>query len=252
MMKKVIRLTESDLTRIIKRVISESGSIDRVDSDVLNSMSRCSYSEYQVPNTDHLDWATKIFHDAIYGVGTDINPFIVAISKLKNLKNFCGVAQRYKKKYNTSLSTDIIDEMDVNFKRQVAISVNALDATLDSQKTTQTNQVKPISNTRPTSCSELKNLAVGRGDAFGLELVKNELFPRSQKTKGDDYAYVKVCYSQVGKNHSGPSPKQNWIESTDPKQKTSIINHLKTRDFMGSYQDDKNPWKKQSGQTWTR
>jgi hypothetical protein len=118
-------------------------------------------------------------------------------------------------------------------------------------------QIKPISNTRPTTCPELQKLSVGRFDRFGLNLVKNELFPASEKTKGDDYAYVelyngKVCYCQVGKNYGGPSPKQSWSESTDPKQKSAIINHLKNADFMGSYQDDKNPWKKSSGGTYTR
>ena len=78
-MKKVIRLTESDLTKIIKRVIKEQSSV----SNPSNSSVIAIYNEIV---------------EAVEGFGTDPNKLLLAIIKLNNQNEFKYLLTLFKDK----------------------------------------------------------------------------------------------------------------------------------------------------------
>jgi hypothetical protein len=103
-MKKVIKLTESDLTRIVKRVIME----DQSNSSVITI-----YNE---------------IIDAVEGWGTDPDGVLSAIKKLKNQNEFKYLLTLFKDK-KTGYS-DFFEMINEEYERDNAEDVESLIATL--------------------------------------------------------------------------------------------------------------------------
>ena len=235
-MKKVIRLTESDLMKIVKRVINEQSEQDPIKTVESTIYKFCSRS---VNKSNNLDWAVKNLHDAIYGLGTNLSLIQNAIAKLKTMTNFCQVVNEYKEKYKVSLLEDLRGEIDPKLFWYI---LEAFD-TLEGYKPAKPKIIFP------TTCSELN----GKSFTYkqNWKLVQMDFVPYySNKTnydpESDIYAYAelwndKVCYCIVGKNGNlGPNSK--WLESTDNKQKQSIRNKLwevgnNNSDSMSRYED---------------
>ena len=78
-MKKIVRLTESDLARIIKRVIKEQSSV----SNPSNSSVIAIYNQIV---------------EAVVGIGTDPDAVLSAIKKLKNLEEFSYLSELFRNK----------------------------------------------------------------------------------------------------------------------------------------------------------
>jgi hypothetical protein len=130
-MKKVIRLTESDLVRLVKKVINEQDLIGMANQ-ILNGFGDsntkvkkfcdlCKKSKAQ-PHPRSTRFADAI-RDAVQGVGTDEESIYHVFDSLsqqvpdgKKFDEFCSLVKTYQKSYNvdlyTDLSSDISDESE--------------------------------------------------------------------------------------------------------------------------------------------
>jgi hypothetical protein len=171
-MKKVIRLTESDLVRLVKRVISEqdiigmanqilSGSGDS-NTKVKEFCDLCKKSKAQPhPRANRF---ADVIRDAVQGVGTNEESIYHVFDSLEQqvrhgggdsyFDEFCSLVKAYQQSYNvdlyTDLSSDISDESEwVRIMRPIR-SLLTLDrmSSGDARPSNQTTSM-PKSPTRP-------------------------------------------------------------------------------------------------------
>ena len=128
-MAKIIKLTESDLTRIVERVLSEqitpsqamkgafqgatgmapviqtiitliNGS-DAASKKVWKIINTCEKNNF--PMTVRTNKIADTIYNAITGLGTDENAVYSAMSQPRTLDEFCGVAKSYVSSYGEKL-----------------------------------------------------------------------------------------------------------------------------------------------------
>jgi hypothetical protein len=178
-MKKVIRLTESDLVRLVKKVINEQDLIGMANQ-ILNGFGDsntkvkkfcdlCKKSKAQ-PHPRSTRFADAI-RDAVQGVGTDEESIYHVFDSLsqqvpdgKKFDEFCSLVKTYQKSYNvdlyTDLSSDISDESEwVRIMRPIrdlliADRMSSGDARPSNQTPTQT-PTKPFPRTTTNPASKM-------------------------------------------------------------------------------------------------
>ena len=121
-MKKVIRLTESDLVKLVKKVIKEqdligmanqilSGSGDS-DTKVLEFCNICKKSNLIFyKDTGRVNQFADQIRDAVQGVGTNEESIYKVFEDLESFDEFCGMVMAYEDSYNVDLYTDLSDDI---------------------------------------------------------------------------------------------------------------------------------------------
>ena len=160
-MKKVIKLTESDLIRIVKRVIKEQSDSKLGDSKRLNEQTSSIFTGGYSPagdvmtgsshkavkavfdscrNVPQLSINTNGIVDSIYkgiqGLGTDERLITGALSSIRDLNTFCTAVKNYKTTYGVDLYSDLDGDIDQE--------------TVWSQISRILRNLKPTSGTKPT------------------------------------------------------------------------------------------------------
>ena len=104
-MKKVIRLTEYDLTRIVKRVLKEESEVIKIKAwdNLTNSLNGGSRSQYNFDTTNHTLKNNRVFFNAQI-VGTDGKNDQGTLSR-GILSCRCGSTANYLNVENSSLGT---------------------------------------------------------------------------------------------------------------------------------------------------
>jgi len=123
-MKKIVRLTERDLTRLVKRVMNESvifdelkGFFDRCGSQSPTSTSNRIADEiydsisYQSP-TSTLGKMAQGATLGLSGIGTDEKKLIGAFKKMKTFDEFCSTKNSYLRIYKSVMLNDINGDVD--------------------------------------------------------------------------------------------------------------------------------------------
>jgi hypothetical protein len=179
-MKKVIRLTESDLVKLVKKVISEQDLIGMANQ-ILNGSGTsgqkvkefcdlCKNSKAQPkPRSNRF---ADVIRDAVQGVGTNEEKIFWVFDGLSSQANdgekfdeFCSLVKSYQQSYNvdlyTDLSSDISDESEwVRIMRPIRDlliadrpRINNMMSSASNQKTSNvpTSQPKSSSPKSPTS-----------------------------------------------------------------------------------------------------
>ena len=127
-MKKVVRLTESDLTRLVKRVITESTN-DSLLQDIYYKLSKCPSGSKASSAIDAIDIAQRMF-DAlddnaaipIFGA-TNERAMREQLKKIKTYKDMCAVSQMYRKLNNSSLIADIDGDYDLGSLTEILTDI---------------------------------------------------------------------------------------------------------------------------------
>jgi len=169
-MSKIIKLTESDLKRIVQRVIQEqtepktlynaatgilptgasagalSGILSIINGGgpasqkVKTIVSKCSTSNY--PITARTNKIADNVYNAIAGLGTDESAVYRALRTPTTLDEFCGVVKSYKSSY----SQDLYSALDGDFDSEsewVQIMRPLRDVSLKSQQLANTKKSTP-------------------------------------------------------------------------------------------------------------
>jgi hypothetical protein len=102
-MKKVIRLTERDLTRIVKRVINEQGLLDKVKNKV-NSLvnnggsglnrTKLEKMGYDLTPGSFLDENKPLYDSGVSSVGNSVSAADLQLNKNLKDKQICGDCNR--------------------------------------------------------------------------------------------------------------------------------------------------------------
>lgn len=135
-MAKIIKLTESDLRRIVKKVIKEQTSTEeRVqkavtayitlglselptlingsgtsDVKVKEICNICNNSKVQI--TQQSNQQADTIRDAVQGAGTNEQSIFDVIKSLRSVQEFCALSKSYLQSYGVDLYTDLDDDID--------------------------------------------------------------------------------------------------------------------------------------------
>ena len=168
-MKKVIRLTEADLTRIVKRVLKEQTSSDYIKnvvagnvggaaSDMVGMLStiingsgyasqkvksiinKCSGSNF--PITAQTNKIADSIYNAVSGLGTNENMVYSAMRTPRSVDEFCGVVKSYKSSYGEDLYTALDGDFDSE-SEWVEIMKPLRDVVLKSQQSAKAKNTQP-------------------------------------------------------------------------------------------------------------
>jgi hypothetical protein len=159
-MKKIIKLTESDLTRLVKRVMSEQTGVNKfiqLNSDLLNMMlgngtaakniqkvlNRCKRSKTSPTSTSN-GIADKINY-GVQGAGTYESTVYAALKRVKNSDELCTVSKSYQQRYGESLW----EALDGDFDSQKEWSV--ISRIISNLLTNEKKKFKPVP--KPTGSS---------------------------------------------------------------------------------------------------
>ena len=131
-MRRTIRLTERDLTRLVRRVINESAVFDELKAYYSMCVS-------QLPNPRSNKLADLIY-DSIDGLGTDEVKLISVFKEMKTFDEFCSTIQSYSKSYRSDMLNDIDNDVDTdNIWKELGRSVRNLYYMKDETKTGTTS-----------------------------------------------------------------------------------------------------------------
>jgi len=118
-MKKIVRLTERDLTRLVKRVMNESvifdelkGFFDRCGSQPPTSTSNRIADEIYDSLTPDSSTLFKIASLGSSTLGTDEVKLIGAFKKMKTFDEFCSTKNSYFRIYKSDMLDDIDGDVD--------------------------------------------------------------------------------------------------------------------------------------------
>ena len=134
-MRRTIRLTERDLTRLVKRVMNESVIFD----ELKGFYGKCEWGEYNVPHRKFQPTsrsnsiADEIYDSIAYqsptsikdkiwavaslgssGIGTDKDKLIGAFKKMKTWSEFCSTKVSYSRLYKSDMLNDIDGDVDTD------------------------------------------------------------------------------------------------------------------------------------------
>ena len=190
-MKKVVRLTESDLANLVKRILIEQSAGDTVSTalsginpvagaagrvipiltNIINGggaasqkvnqiFTACKGSKYPInQNTNKI--ADSIYN-AVTGLGTNENMVYKALQSIRTADELCGVIKSYQSSYNQDLYAALDGDFDSE-SEWVQIMRPLRDVVLKSQqsmkqkqsptplKTGQRPTPKPVPGQRPTT-----------------------------------------------------------------------------------------------------
>jgi uncharacterized membrane-anchored protein YjiN (DUF445 family) len=113
MAKKIIRLTEADLTRLVKRVIKEQlgemgGNSYKAVEQVINSCN----SRGRGNSSNKTNGIADTIYQSVNGVGTDEERLISAFNSILNMDELCSVAADYQSTYGESLFSALDGDID--------------------------------------------------------------------------------------------------------------------------------------------
>jgi hypothetical protein len=126
-MRRTIRLTERDLTRLVKRVMNESVIFD----ELKGFYDRCGFHQNHQPTSSSNKIADDIYDSIAYqspksgweefkqvasyglsGIGTDKEKLIGAFKKMKTFNEFCSTKNSYFRLYKSDMLNDIDGDVD--------------------------------------------------------------------------------------------------------------------------------------------
>jgi hypothetical protein len=114
-MTKIIRLTESDLVNLVKKVMNEQEK-DPASGDAAVQIDgichKCSLNS-QIKITQRSNELADKINDAIDGPGTDFDSLVTWLKSIQNYTELCAVCKSYESSYGETLA-DAIDS-DVDF-----------------------------------------------------------------------------------------------------------------------------------------
>ena len=179
-MTKVIKLTESDLTRIVKRILIEQSAGDTVSTalsginpvagaagrvipiltNIINGggaasqkvnqiFTACKGSKYPInQNTNKI--ADSVYN-AVTGLGTNENMVYKALQSIRTADELCGVIKSYQSTYNQDLYAALDGDFDSE-SEWVQIMRPLRDVVLKSQQSMKQKQSSnSVTGQRPTS-----------------------------------------------------------------------------------------------------
>jgi len=179
-MKRIVKLTEDDLTRIVRRVISEQptvgaavgsvvsgvGAIGDLALSIINGSDAASKKVQKIinncgnkfPVTSRTNKIADGIYNAISGLGTDEGGVYNAIKASTSIAEFCGVVKSYKDSYGEDLYTALDGDFDAENEwvqimrplRDIVLKyqqekAKKLQQQTTTQTTTQTRPQAPVS-----------------------------------------------------------------------------------------------------------
>jgi hypothetical protein len=174
-MKKVIRLTESQLKEVINKIINEVKGEDLKEGDPIKIpgqgyISGSSHKAVQSkfagcrsvkPGGQGLQYVAKMIYDSVTGLGTNENKIYQALGMLKSYNSLCSLLSVYKQTYGTDLFTDLdgdIDDENVWMRiSQIITPLKVMTQTTGGAKTAQTTggakpaPTAPVAKPAPTA-----------------------------------------------------------------------------------------------------
>jgi len=150
-MAKIVRLTESDLTRLVRKVIKEqtiasnilSGSSQKAVKQVFDS---CRNTQSPSPSHNTNKIVDGIYR-AVQGVGTDESAIFRALAATKDFNTFCNAVGNYKTTYGTDLFSDLDGDIDQETVwSQISRILRSLKRTTGARPTAPQ---KPMGGTKP-------------------------------------------------------------------------------------------------------
>ncbi len=126
-MRRTIRLTERDLTRLVRRVINESVVFD----ELKEYYNKC-VSKLTTPRSNKF---ADLIYDSKDGLGTNEAKLIGAFKEMKTFDEFCSTKQSYLKSYRSDMLEDIDGDVDTdNIWKELGRSVRNLYYMKDEKK----------------------------------------------------------------------------------------------------------------------
>lgn len=152
MSKKVLKLTESQLKKVIEMVINEENPLNRVTGQVSGSSHKSVQAKFagcrSVPPAGRgLEYVAKMIYDAITGLGTDEQKIYNAFRLLKSYNSLCGLLGVYKKTYGTDLFSDLDKDIDNESEWSTISQIIAPLKVMAQQPQQTTGGVKPQQTT---------------------------------------------------------------------------------------------------------
>ena len=182
--KKIIRLTESELVRLVKSVLNEQGAtgaqgtVEDMDFDIFSRVINgtgatnqkvaqlCSTCEKTniIVNNFHNNLADNI-RFAVQGVGTDEDRIYKTLGSIKKFQDFCGLVKAYKSSYGVSLYNDLDSDMNADSEwRKIMIPIRNLYTTAVNQKRSSNQNISSTpKNVSQSTPAQIKALNSGRG-----------------------------------------------------------------------------------------
>jgi len=110
-MKKIVRLTERDLTRLVKRIINEQGGLPRNGGSTMFKELKKYFDICPniPPNSLSNKYADDIY-DSMDGMGTDEEKTIKTFQQFKTFNEFCATKKSYVNIYKSEMLVDIFDD----------------------------------------------------------------------------------------------------------------------------------------------
>lgn len=139
-MKKIVKLTESDLANMVKRVINESvvfdelkGYYNRCGSQPTNSTTN-SYADeiydsidYQSSPKSVIAKINMVSSFGLSGIGTNEDKLIGVFKKMKTFDEFCSTRNSYSRIYKSDMLDDIDGDVDSdNIWKELSRTVRSL------------------------------------------------------------------------------------------------------------------------------
>jgi hypothetical protein len=237
-MKKIVRLTEKDITNMVKRVMNESvifdelkGYYNRCGSQSPTSTSNRIADEIYDSLTPDSSTFMKIASLGTSTLGTDEVKLIGAFKKLKSFDEFCSTKSSYSRIYNSDMLDDIDGDVDEDeIWKQLSRTVRSL---YEKPRTKPVSSVggggpKPTTgagtyrsgSSTPTTGGGLKPTTGGGGSRSNV--LKQDL---TLGSKGPDVAAIQ---SKLG------LPPDMGIATYGPKTKSAVMEFQKKNKMIAT------------------
>lgn len=110
-MAKIVKLTESDLVNLVKKVMNEQAQGGDADLQIHKICYECSLDS-QIKITQRSNQIADKINDAIENLGTDFDGLVLALKSIHNYTELCAVVKSYETSYDETLDEAIDDDVD--------------------------------------------------------------------------------------------------------------------------------------------
>jgi hypothetical protein len=168
-MTKIVRLTESDLVNLVKKVMNEqvpSNPLEAIDmifngtgtSDVkFKELCKKCYTSWGNRTSQRGNQLADVIRDAVQGAGTDEQEIFSVFKSLRSVDEFCSLVKSYASSYSTELYNEL--KSDLNGEGEWVIVLRFVRNLFEKEKSTGVS--KP-SKQLPTQKPMVPTKQVGR------------------------------------------------------------------------------------------
>jgi hypothetical protein len=110
-MAKIVRLTESDLVNLVKKVIKEQETGGDADDQITKLCNECRGNS-QIKITQRSNQIADKINDAIEDLGTDFDGLVSALKSIQNFTELCAVVKSYDSSYDETFEEAIDSDVD--------------------------------------------------------------------------------------------------------------------------------------------